>query len=55
MILGALWLTIVAYNVALAVAVVLLAAVRFQPAPADVVFAVLIRSEPSRAGSGCVA
>jgi O-antigen ligase len=41
-ILGALWLTIVAYDVALAVAVVLLAAVRFEPAPADVVFAVLI-------------
>ena len=42
MILGALWLSIVAYDVALAVAVVLLAAVRFEPAPADVVFAVLI-------------
>jgi O-antigen ligase len=41
-ILGALWLAIVAYDVALAVAVVLLAAVRFEPAPADVVFAVLI-------------
>jgi O-antigen ligase len=41
-ILGSLWLAIVAYDVALAVAVVLLAAVRFQPAPADVVFAVLI-------------
>ena len=41
-ILGALWLSIVAYDVALAVAVVLLAAVRFEPAPADVVFAVLI-------------
>jgi O-antigen ligase len=42
MILGSLWLAIVAYDVALAVAVVLLAAVRFEPAPADVVFAVLI-------------
>ena len=41
-ILGALWLSIVAYDIALAVAVVLLAAVRFEPAPADVVFAVLI-------------
>ena len=41
-VLGSLWLAIVAYDVALAVAVVLLAAVRFEPAPADVVFAVLI-------------
>ena len=40
--LGSLWLAIVAYDVALAVAVVLLAAVRFEPAPTDVVFAVLI-------------
>jgi O-antigen ligase len=41
-ILGALWLAIAHYDVALAVGVVLLAAVRFEPAPADVVFAVLI-------------
>jgi O-antigen ligase len=40
--LGALWLAITHYDVALAIAVVLLAAVRFEPAPADVVFAVLI-------------
>jgi O-antigen ligase len=41
-VLGALWLAITHYDVALAIAVVLLAAVRFEPAPADVVFAVLI-------------
>ena len=41
-VLGSLWLAIVAYDTALAVAVVLLAAVRFEPAPTDVVFAVLI-------------
>jgi hypothetical protein len=41
-VLGSLWLAIVAYDTALAVAVVLLAAVRFEPAPTDVVFAILI-------------
>jgi hypothetical protein len=41
-VIGSLWLAIVAYDTALAVAVVLLAAVRFEPAPTDVVFAVLI-------------
>jgi O-antigen ligase len=41
-VLGSLWLAIVAYDTALAIAVVLLAAVRFEPAPADVVFAMLI-------------
>lgn len=41
-VVGSLWLAIVAYDTALAVAVVLLAAVRFEPAPTDVVFAVLI-------------
>jgi O-antigen ligase len=41
-VLGSLWLAIVAYDTALAVAVVLLAAVRFEPAPTDVVFAMLI-------------
>jgi O-antigen ligase len=41
-VLGSLLLAIVAYDVALAVGVVLLAAVRFEPAPTDVVFAILI-------------
>jgi len=41
-VLGSLWLAIVAYDTTLAIAVVLLAAVRFEPAPADVVFAMLI-------------
>jgi len=41
-VVGSLWLAIVAYDTALAVAVVLLAAVRFEPAPTDVVFAALI-------------
>jgi O-antigen ligase len=40
--LGAFLLAVTAYDVALAVGVALLAAVRFEPAPADVVFAVLI-------------
>jgi O-antigen ligase len=40
--LGSLWLAIYHYDIGLAVAVVLLAAVRFEPAPTDVVFAVLI-------------
>ncbi|HEY7018355.1 MAG TPA: O-antigen ligase family protein [Gaiellaceae bacterium] len=40
--LGALFLAILKPDVALAVGIVLLAAVRFEPAPADVVFAVLI-------------
>jgi hypothetical protein len=40
--LGALSLALLAYNGALALGVVLLAAVRFEPAPADVVFAVMI-------------
>jgi O-Antigen ligase len=41
-VIGSLWLAIVAYDTALAVAVVLLAAVRFEPAPTDVVVAILI-------------
>jgi hypothetical protein len=41
-VIGSLWLAIVAYDTALAIAVVLLAAVRFEPAPTDVVFAMLI-------------
>src|ERR1051325_7107775 len=41
-ILGSLALAIFAWNTALAVGVVLLAAVRFQPAPTDVVFAVMM-------------
>lgn len=40
--LGALALAVLAYDVAIAIGVLLLAAVRFQPAPTDVVFAVLI-------------
>jgi O-antigen ligase len=40
--LGALLLALFAHNTALAVGVVLLAAVRFEPAPTDVVFAVLM-------------
>jgi O-antigen ligase len=40
--LGALLLALVAYDAALAIGVILLAAVRFQPAPTDIVFAVLI-------------
>jgi O-antigen ligase len=40
--LGSFLLAVTAYDVALAVGVVLLAAVRFEPAPTDVVFAVLI-------------
>lgn len=40
--LGSLLLAIFAFDVALAVGIVLLAAVRFEPAPTDVVFAVLI-------------
>ena len=40
--LGALVLAIAAYDLAIAIGVILLAAVRFEPAPTDVVFAVLI-------------
>ena len=40
--LGSLALAIFAYDAAVAVGVLLLAAVRFQPAPTDVVFAVLM-------------
>jgi len=40
--LGALALALLAYDTAVAVGVILLAAVRFQPAPADVIFAVLM-------------
>src|SRR4029079_6135287 len=40
--LGSLALAILAYDTAVAVGVLLLAAVRFQPAPTDVVFAVLM-------------
>jgi hypothetical protein len=40
--LGSLALAIFAYDTAVAVGVVLLAAVRFQPAPTDIVFAVLM-------------
>jgi hypothetical protein len=40
--LGSLALAIWAYDTAIAVGVVLLAAVRFQPAPTDIVFAVLM-------------
>jgi len=40
--LGSLALAILAYDAAVAVGVLLLAAVRFQPAPTDVVFAVLM-------------
>jgi hypothetical protein len=41
-ILGSLALAIFAWNTALALGVVLLAAVRFQPAPTDIVFAVMM-------------
>jgi len=40
--LGALLLALLAYDAAVAVGVVLLAAVRFEPAPADLLFAILI-------------